>query len=699
MQAMNVLRKKEVQPKWTKEMFEAMTEKELRAVLNSGGALKGFPAAYVDKFSELGFNRGDMDLAVLVHSQQRKVKLDHVRPVLAVNTVGGRVEYTPTSVTIISPSGEERQATNAPIPLPFSQKVRPNIVAVTAFCAQLVEVKKAEVQNAVRLVAWQTAYANSPLNVPGCYDVAETLVELIKCSKQWTALTVSKRTGLSGLEWVDFVRTVLDSMEDEPYYFLNTKIVVRALNAFVKKEVAKGYKWVIHKTKDVATVPASAYKPIYFPPMNRDIEEGTFPNVYLFLGPIKFGPILPSASETFEAVEKIKQRVNELGMVSRSVSALMAQMKDFSGVGDSFGRRVTFLVAAALMCWRENRVPTIQLHSIGDLPILVSSLNYWNEQIAHAKFEGWEVAKRDFFFLLKSRTEWNYVPAGLKSRIVEVKHEKSVLICWTEKAQPKDDGMEDKVERQKDVQDGSLVLLPEYRRGDYIVCAPIWGYQCFPRDLAVQTANKSRLNALNLEMFGDPYVFKFGSAYNYRGVITSLSNFYLVGFGEPLVKEEKYGPQVVIYPKVTSLASWYKRVHADYVIVALSWLNPVQRYSPISNVVRQSSRAITMVQALNVAEDGIPMGEIRIISPSTTTKELDEEVARYVDAETARMQQEAQVSKEKPESAERGKPSSQQDEDVDDDACFEVPEKNDNEVETEEGDEDEVKQLTTPDSF
>jgi len=160
---------------------------------------------------------------------------------------------------------------------------------------------------------------------------------------------------------------------------------------------------------------------------------------------------------------------------------------------------------------------------------------------------------------------------------------------------------------------------------DYILYSVVFGDYAFPDDPEVI---KHRDSSLRKEMKipnKHPCVYRIGIASGFRGLLTSLKNFVLIGFGNPPVPPSTTLPKggfdttrkvlhPIMVPYVATMKEWYKFVGTDCSTQAMMFFCPVGRYSGISNLLRQSKDAAVMQLRIVPMEDGlsIPSGISRV---------------------------------------------------------------------------------------
>jgi len=152
---------------------------------------------------------------------------------------------------------------------------------------------------------------------------------------------------------------------------------------------------------------------------------------------------------------------------------------------------------------------------------------------------------------------------------------------------------------------------------DYIVYTIIYGAVPFALDTAVLRQISSRTSEITV--WKKPVrVFPWGNAAKFHGVLTTLPTYQLIGWGleklgdsYPLPERESSNRFVSIRPvQVMTQVEWYKKVVIDARAQPFAFLNPISRYSPISNLPFLSKTGLTFSQQRVENEEGILVGNM-----------------------------------------------------------------------------------------
>lgn len=604
--AENLAKKEEVH--WTEAEFENMHPKVLRmfAQFNGKATMK---EPWLTMTRERGYSKADMAIARKVWLRQGAKNIAHERPEDFVKTHGGLNISYPDKVEMTSLSGEVRSRPNSPIPAPYGYTEKySNIVAVAAFCSQLVKNdggKWLQTPND----QWVKVFGQTFLAMETIDQVADVVIKILEADIVWKSYTQTDRNSVSGISAMTFVRMAIERLDIASYEVLNTKIVCDGFRTFSRQQD----EWMQNmEDEDTPLVPETMYQVVSNPSVvAQKLLMKDYPSCFLYLGGDLPSPILPQALGTLEAAKKSGQKLREVLGKDVSTANVLSGMRDFSGLTDFFGKKMAFFLSSALACWRKGKNVDIQLESIGDAFTLASSLNHWRSYINAMPtstamtsslifpFIGGEA----YCFLVPSVD--TVVPEKLKSLIVDVPRVDAVFIMWSTSVLPTSDEKGAKV----DYDALSVELIPvKARRGDFILHSVIYGMAPFPNDKAVETRKKNRIREFEKWEKGS-FVYKFSTSAHFRGIVSSLSGLKLVGFG--FLKTEhgwdKRQGNCLVEVSLSCIekqSQWYKEVSLDCNRQIVSFLCPVIRYSPISNLCRMSKNALIAATSVVQREDG-----------------------------------------------------------------------------------------------
>jgi len=381
----------------------------------------------------------------------------------------------------------------------------------------------------------------------------------------------------------------------------------------------------------VARKPSSA--------MERKLKE--YPGCYWYLGGLLVRASYPEFDGTLTSVSSIVSRAREVQGSNSSPTAILAGMKGYSGLTDEFGKRMQFVLGSVLGLWAQNRKVVIRVDSVGDVTMLVSSLNLWAKRIRDSASPLFVVTEGDqekkvscHFKIMLSRDVdkqnlnvryHEYVVSAVEPDAVIVYHHVGSLPTAASKGQIVD----------FDLHSQSLIP-PHFDGQEYVMYGPIYGFCPFANDFVVKRAAANAMTRLT-PWKRTPTVYAFGTASNFHGILTTMKNFSLIGWGLESTGPNKWDERETKFVEIGlfsygSQKDWYNKVAVDVKAVTVAWLNPISRYSPISNLPYVSKAGVTFALERVQSEEGVLIGNILAV-PSQGKTVVDELVSRFVKEE------------------------------------------------------------------
>jgi len=288
----------------------------------------------------------------------------------------------------------------------------------------------------------------------------------------------------------------------------------------------------------------------------------------------------------------------------------LSSMKGMTGYATTFGKRIQFILAAALGAWKKGFKVDIRLTTIGDAPLLLSSLGRWLTTLR----KSWNLEGEDWFTFLPPTRQPLTAVQGMRSFFREV-HRPGALAIWYE-----DSSLPTSTERKVavDIEAASRELVPGDVLGPFIAYSPIFGSCPFLNEPRVQRSEDKKVYPTTRSY----YAYEFGSASRFRGVISSFGSVSLYGFGWAKVGKnydliKGATMQEVPLTLVKSQSAWYNIVCRDCSAAYLSMFTAVQRYSPISSLAYMSKKTIQ----LNIAMPQLD-GEIFVAAVIAKKREV-----------------------------------------------------------------------------
>jgi len=162
------------------------------------------------------------------------------------------------------------------------------------------------------------------------------------------------------------------------------------------------------------------------------------------------------------------------------------------------------------------------------------------------------------------------------------------------------------------------LIPPHFDERDYVIYGPVYGFCPFADDVPVKRAIGNNLSKLGRWKVA-PAVYSFGTASNYHGVMSTLPTLSLIGWGFQSTGQGKWDERTMDFVAVqltrfSTQKDWYAKVVRDVKAVTVSWLNPVSRYSPISNLPFVSKAGVTFALERVESEEGTLIGNILTVA-------------------------------------------------------------------------------------
>jgi len=606
---------------WQRAELQAIDRKILRKLSVYNGDATSIPEPYATMIKVRGFSSTDMQMAAQIVHQAESRSVSHCRPEDYIKTAGGHNHYLPGKVELVTPAGARKERMNSPIPAAFGEVERySNVVALTSLCGQLVTNASGKWKTSVNLDAWMKTFGETAIKVTNVPRIVEKVIDIMEKDIVWTSMTPTNRSGVTGNARLCFMRSALDRLGEASYLVLNTSIVCDLFNTF---QLQNG-KW--YRVQDDAGNPFvanSMFEKVEATQELYDILGEYYPGCFKYLGGTLVAPTVPTTDGTLETTVKVVQRLREVQGSSDSVAVILSGMRDYSGLTDDFGKRIQFQLAATLSIWSLGKTADIQLESIGDLAIMISSLNYWKRQIKESKIEGFytEEKKGDVFVTTRPECGFKFLLPGtmdfakvqqpnLRSELISVPRSDSVIVLYSSAGMPTSAEKGKRLDYDKE---SESLLPPSFRDKNFIANCTIYGAIPFAQDKAVLKRMQSSIQVLTY--YEKPvFVYAFSTASDFRGVFSTIPDLQLVGFGFPFMPQttsrvplrdltqEKL--HLFSLKRVVTQMEWYTLVTVDACKQMVSWLAPVSRYSPISNLPRMSKMAATLSRQIVESEAG-----------------------------------------------------------------------------------------------
>jgi len=597
--------------------LKAMDKQMLTQIAGYNGVATKASPQWQMMMTKRTITRADSDMAARVLYSAEYKSISHIRPDAYVQTHGGFTRYTSTQAVLTETGGKQHVRENSPLPLPFGRRpIYPNVQPVAALCAQIVKNVSGEWQSAIDTPAWLKTYKTA-VNPVGMQSVAHLVVLALSNSPMWKNLDSVYRNSIQGPEMLSFVVTVLNALPELEYWLINCTIVFSGLRAMERNSDgdwdyvlnAAGQRVVTDATYQFVEVSSQEVRAALLP---------RFPAIVQYTGKLVVTVNFPENDGSFDSARASQARLREVQGSDNSCTSMLAAMRGYSGLTDAFGRRVQFLTSAVLSVWRLRRSVALQLNTVGDLSILVSSLNAWRRLIVSGdpKIQGLfpsssvDDAKKygcEVRYLLPSASSKKNIPSVMYPQIVNRVEPGWVFVGFDEGTLP----TSSKKGVKPDYDAYSQTLVPDtVGSEDYVLYSMVFGDYVFLNDQDVRRRRDNSLLCKIEVKYKSPFVYRFGVSSGFRGILSSLPNFMLTGYGHILnshgqfdkTKEELH---VIKVPLVKTMVEWYKFVSDDCALQSFMFFCPVVRYSGISNLIAQSKEAAVMQLRIVPMEEGL----------------------------------------------------------------------------------------------
>lgn len=613
---------------WSTEELKAIDKKMLRKMANSNGdATSGIPAELKEQMRIKGFSDVDRKHVLEMLEMSEEKSSAHSRPDAFLSTNGGRMHFTPTTVTYKSLSGESKQRANSPIPAEFGEaEQRGNVVQVAALCSQFVSVQAGAWKSCVNLTPYASHYKGTEFNAAALPGLTTKICVILNDDNVWQTLPLVTRSGITGIAAMVFVRQALNRCSATSYDVLNTSIVCDLFRIFQKV----GNSWIrVMKDKTVPLLPDTMYEVVDCDDDAFDLLSQSYPGCYHYLGGQLIVPFMPESDGTLSAALRCAQRMRELQGPSDCTTAVLAGMRGFSGLTDDFGKRIQFSLSVILSLWSLGRKVDLQLLTVGDIAIFQSSIIYWRALINNVEkpLVGWDPALAcDLCYLLPGVEDMQKIPQAYRAFVRDNPRDDAVSVHWTKTQLPTAEEKKKVVDYDK----SSELVVPRYAHTrDFVAMTTVFGAIPFPHDPVVVRRVEQSLCKLDWYVSQSKlrtrlFVYKFTNASGFRGILSTIPDLNLVGHGFPFVDRGKGIRDKTIetlhfipLEHIKTEASWYNVVSDDCSLQVSSFLAPRSRYSPISNLPRMSKNAMIVNRASMDAELGVLIGNFTAVKNRT----------------------------------------------------------------------------------
>ena len=555
----------------------------LDAVMRKVVDVKGSPTA------------ADKTAIMRLKSGTSRFKDAHYKPEEAVISTGGMVQYTPTEIVLTTATGETLTTLNAPVPSQFgARSERKYVQYILPLCAQLVTLVNGKWQIKIES-AWSKVFMRSGLDLAELHDVSALVLLILQKDRVWKDMPEIARLATTGAAKLTFIKEALERIDELDYIYLHTAIVVKFFAAVIKD----GNRFVLRMRGGSPAVPEKCYVKASIDPKNSKLFRAWTPSAYYYVGGFIPDYDIPVNNGDIGSAVTNLQRLREFSGGDKSAIMVLSGMRDFSGLTTESGQRLSFLLSASLYCWSLKKTVDIRLSTMGDLIPLISSFAIWKKRFPESYGENIPPGDPSTWvkFLTPTRKA-TQVDSSIASFIINAHRSDSVALWWST------DQLQTSAEKGKTVDHdwNSYSLLPAdvvESQNDFIAFNPIYGPNMFPGDKAAKPGN--RTNPFPDYSFDELFVYVFSNAAKFSGVVSTLPNLHLIGNEKG--KTGNWSFQPVKLKLIPTAKEWYNTIiehcSTHYSLI----FNAVRRYSPITNLLYMSKKAVQLQSAKELLGD------------------------------------------------------------------------------------------------
>jgi len=545
-----------------------------------------------------------------------------------IKVEGGHNEFSTKTITMMPLSGDVTEIPNSAVPVPETAELTyPSLTPLTTLVAQVITVKNRKwrpISFASNVKSFNRAYRGTGITMAGCMSVQKYLVGLFELDSVWCVMEEKTKDSVSGANLLQMIKMILGRLPLKSWLILNARLATNFFPFFVKRgatfTTGVCHEAMTDKNQSLYRRPAFVKVKEVFPEVdteecNRMVKQYAPYAVVYQGGWVPKNIHLPAKAGTVQSMFLCSAFVRQVCGKNKGVHYLLDSAMGYSGLPSEQERRLCFQLGVVLFCWSNNLTPEIELGSVGDVPVLESSLLYLRERVMESKdplfLDGErEVVSMTWTYKTGSESEAKKIPSIYQPRVRTERSPDTVLVFYVEDTATSIE--QDKI-NEVELAAQSALIIPS---GSYIGYATVFGWAHFAQD---QDSFRGMSHGQSKKKAG--YCFAHGSAAKMRGVITSVDigeTLYLVGR-----EGKRFIPVKLDFMPTAS--KWYARAERDMVSVPLRWLCPMAQYSPISNLL-VASKKVTQLQAQMAHWE--EMGELELEQPRRRKADfLGEEVA------------------------------------------------------------------------
>lgn len=525
-------------------------------------------------FSSLPPTPNDRRLAVRLSAVKSSKGTSHLKPDEHMNTASGTVLVS--EKLVFQTDVGVRANTLVPTPVGHSDTYSSQ-QRMSIFFSQLIKVDKGNFT--LRSEPSRIIFQSSKVDINQCMAVASNLCALMNKEAVWGSLDITQKNAVSGIRLIAHIHQVFQTMPLEGYHSYTSMVSFLCLGA----RVMRGGQWYEVEgaaCKAVGPVSDSTYSAI----TRADFITNSLgiPDLYDWnsgFAPQLTVPVLAKASDMVKECSKVAAFGG-----SDSAVSLLSGMRGWGCFMTVMGKRNSFLVSAAASVCVRGKIPCIKVYSIGDIPMVCSSLSYMISSLLKLDPKFVEAYR----ILVPNSDDLIKVSSSYRPRCVTIQPENTTYVSWSEITFPSAAVKGTLVDYDYE----SLNILPRALHArDFVISTRIWGSTPWGKEVRNEsTQEQGRLP--------DMSVYSYGDGSEGRGIISSYDSFVLIGRKVTRLWNDFAAVDIPL-TRIHSEKQWLESVRMDIGRRYSFWLNPLVFASPLANVLVVSKKAADA----NVAAD------------------------------------------------------------------------------------------------
>jgi len=477
----------------------------------------------------------------------------------------------------------------------------PSQQRMSVLFSQMITVEKGEIQ-VINMTVFGKVFPT--LNMMNCQLTANLVVEDLTRHSLWTSKTSMQRLSTTGIHLPLLLHEYFSACAPDVYYRYVNNFIVFASGTYALEDGVLVETPQVVQQKSFPPVADDVYNSLKAP---KKIEEETKAgDIFESVAGIRPEVVIPPITDS-----KSLSRATALAMSfggSTSVVSLLNGMRGYGSFMSDMGKRVTFLISVALAQLIKNEKVAIRVASVGDIPLLISSLNqslqrWW---VMHGKQSIPDGHLQNLLEIIVPSPDDLFKVSAVYNHFCRTQWTSGIYICWKEVSFPSADTKGASIDYEMLA---TKIIAPD-GPPRYICSTRLWGSQWWAQPAHGESTSKYRKR--------DCHVYQYGDT-SEAAIVSSEPDLFLGGWTvSASFKEYTYSPQPLVVVK--SERDWYQVVTKGIGWRFLFWLDPRVFNSPIANVLSQTSKAAQVAKGSRFEEDiGLEPQSYTNVAALTTT--------------------------------------------------------------------------------